>query len=133
MRGRSGPDTRTCLGNDMTAVLAFVLSAVVMPIGLLLLVEWAPRLAHRIVHTAAARLGDAAASERYAAEWEAEMAELPGGLSQLCFALGRILYLPAMTREIRRARPRPVDLGGRDRKFDWEMIIPIGVPSIGDE
>ncbi|MEV3937330.1 hypothetical protein AB0K52_15295 [Glycomyces sp. NPDC049804] len=117
----------------MIAALAFVLSGVVIPVGLLLLVEWAPRLAHRIVREAAARLGDLQASERYAAEWEAEMAELPGGLSQLCFALGRILYLPAMTREIRRTRPQTASPEGRNRKFNWEMLIPVGTPSIGDE
>ncbi|MQM26144.1 hypothetical protein [Glycomyces albidus] len=117
----------------MIAILAFVLSAVIIPIGLLLLVEWAPLLAHRIVRAAAARLGEAAASERYVAEWEGEMAELPGGLSQLCFALGRILYLPAMTREIRRSWLQPGDLEGRDGKFKWEMLMPVGTPSIGDE
>lgn len=115
----------------MITVSVFVLSTVLIPIGLLLLVEWAPHLARRIVRTTAARLGDPHASERYAAEWEAEMAELPGGLSQLCFALGRILYLPAMAREIRRTRP--VGSDRRDRTLNWDMIIPVGVPSIGDE
>ncbi|THV27125.1 hypothetical protein [Glycomyces paridis] len=99
---------------------AYVATTILIPLLLALLVEWSPRIAHRLLKWTAGRLGDEATSARYLEEWQAELAETPGGLSQLIYALSRTIRLPLMAREFKVAvklRPRNEGAQGGVKRF----------------
>ncbi|MEU3964003.1 NB-ARC domain-containing protein [Streptomyces buecherae] len=76
--------------------IPFILTAILLPLVLTELGDWCPWLANRLARWTARSLGDASLSNRYAEEWSAELAEVPGKLSKLITALGYVVYLPRM-------------------------------------
>lgn len=90
-------------------VVAFILTAVVLPLAISEGRDWCPRLAVRLVRWAARRLGDPQARDRYAEEWAANIQAVPGKLSPLVSAFGYLITLPRMRWTLR----RPVLLNGR--------------------
>lgn len=82
--------------------IAFIFTAILLPLVLTELGDWCPWLANRVARWTARSLGDAALADRYAEEWSAELAEVPGKLSKLITALGYVAYLPRMRWSLRR-------------------------------
>ncbi|MEU3547099.1 AAA family ATPase [Streptomyces longwoodensis] len=99
----------------MSGQMITVLTAVVLPLLLSEFGDWCPWLAKRVVRWTARCLGDAAAAERYTEEWLAELEEVPGKLSRLIVAAGKVLALPKSRWELR-AQRRAAD--GRLRMAD---------------
>jgi GT2 family glycosyltransferase len=86
----------------MTDVLVFIALAVIVPLLVSELGDWCPWLAARLVCWVANRVGDPDASERYREEFLANLNAVPGKLSRLISALGYIVNLPKLRREVRR-------------------------------
>lgn len=82
----------------MAEMLLFIASAVVLPLALNEFGDWSPRMSRRIVLWGAQRLKDPAFVSRYSEEWASELDDIPGKLSKLGFALGRLLFLPRILR-----------------------------------
>lgn len=80
----------------MLKALLFVLTVIVIPVLLILLVEWSPRITQRLLKWAAGQIGAPAVSARYLEEWQGDIRDFPQGLSQLLYALSRIACLPWM-------------------------------------
>lgn len=109
----------------MTEFLLFLAGAVLIPLALNEFCDWSPRLARRIVKWTAGRLSDPQAVARYSEEWAADLEDLPGKLSKLGFALGRVVFLPRIlriSREIERSRV--------DHEFDSDLD-PIRIAACG--
>ncbi|MEH0396216.1 ATP-binding protein [Streptomyces sp. NBC_01260] len=103
-----------------------VLTAVVLPLLLAEFGDWCPWLAKRLVRWTARHLGDAAVVERYSEEWLAEIEEVPGKLSCLVVAIGKVSALPKSRWELR-AQRRAVD-----RLVRLGDLLPTGRPSYWD-
>lgn len=84
----------------MLKILGFIATALLVPVLLILLVEWSPRIAHQLLKWAAGRLGDKATAARYLEEWQGDLRDTPNGLSQLFYAISRVFRLPLMAREL---------------------------------
>ena len=92
--------------------VAFVVTAVALPLLLSEFGDWCPWLAAWIVRSAARRLGDPPACQRYEEEWIANLNEVPGKLTRLIAAFGYLACLPSMRRSISRARAAgPASIG----------------------
>jgi hypothetical protein len=85
------------------AVVAFVLTAVLLPLAVSEFRDWCPRLATGLTRWAARRLGDRQARARYEEEWVANLNEVPGKLSPLVSAVGYLVAVPRMRWTLRRA------------------------------
>jgi hypothetical protein len=83
---------------------AFWAGAGAAPLLLTELGGWAPWLAERLVRRAARRLGDPAAA-RYAEEFAAAVARIPGKISRLAAAVGILACTPLLRRALTGARP----------------------------
>lgn len=110
----------------MSPQVIAVLTAVVLPLLLAEFGDWSPWLAKRLVQWTARRLGDTAAAERYSEEWLAELEEVPGKLSQLVVATGKVLALPKSRWELRRQRR------AGDRRLRMADLLPTGRPRYWD-
>ncbi len=101
----------------------FVATAVVLPLLLSEFGDWCPWLAKRLARWTARRLGDRQAIDRYSEEWVAELAEVPGKLSQLVAAVGYVAALPQI-RWTLRAQHRAQEEAPR-----LEHLLPSGLPA----
>ncbi|MCD0445949.1 hypothetical protein LO763_20265 [Glycomyces sp. A-F 0318] len=81
-------------------MLGVIATAILIPAALMVLAEWSPRIAQRLLHWTAARLGDEQVAGRYLEEWQGDLRDTPSGLSQLLYALSRVVRLPLMAREL---------------------------------
>lgn len=90
----------------MMTVLLFFLSVIIIPASLAEFSDWLPRLSQRLLGRAADRLGDDALADRYAEEWAAELEEIPGKYSKLGYALGRLIHMRIILKELRIDRER---------------------------
>jgi hypothetical protein len=84
------------------SLVAFVVTAIVLPLVLTEFGDWSSWLADRLVRWAARRLPDPASRSRYEEEWTANLNHVPGKLARLFAAVGYLTCLPAMRRAVRR-------------------------------
>lgn len=76
----------------------FLLIAV--PLMLSEFTEVSPWLALRLIRACARMLRDQESADRFIEEWGAELERIPGKLTKLAYALGRLLLLPLTFREV---------------------------------
>jgi hypothetical protein len=86
---------------DATATL-FLVTAVVLPLLLMELGDWCPRLAAGLARFAARRLGIPSLTDRYSEEWLAILDRVPGKLSRLAVAISLLAYTPWLRLVLRR-------------------------------
>jgi lipopolysaccharide/colanic/teichoic acid biosynthesis glycosyltransferase len=82
-------------------VLAFLVTAVLVPLLVNEFTDWLPWLAARLID-AAAHTMPSAARLRYAEEWLAELDAVPGKLSKLALAIRIFVRAPATAKAVRR-------------------------------
>lgn len=85
-------------------VLAFVVTAVLVPMLVTEFTDWLPWFAVRMIGAAARSLPSAVRS-RYAEEWQAELDTVPGSLSKLAFAIRICIGAPATATAVSEAMP----------------------------
>ncbi len=85
----------------MLTVVAFAVSALLVPLALTEFYDWCPRIAQAIVRWSARRLHHPEDQARYEEEYLANLAEVPGRLSQLLAALGYAGNVVMMRRTLR--------------------------------
>jgi len=98
-------------------VTGWILAMIFVPVVVAEITELSPWLARRCARFAARRLPTVRARERFAEEWCADLARVPGKFTKLCYAISLLLVAVPRLRALDRRAEREVPgmLAARDR------------------